>query len=908
MILYRYILRKHALPFLYSLAVIIFLFMMQLIVEMLEKILAKDIPLAVVGEIMLLNISWMLALAVPMAVLVSTLMAFGQMSADSEITAVKASGRNLYYMITPVFLAGVIIAVLLIFFNNLIYPDANHKAATLMADIGRKKPAALIEPNILIKDFKNYALIVEEVNNKTGDLKGIRIFTDAPGQDPSTTVANTGRIKVTSDAKFIRLELFDGETHSLSRENKLEYFVGEFEKQVIYIENVDSELRRSDNKYRGDREKSAKMLLADVEEYREKKQSYIKNHEKQIDELIDNIIRLDSLSNSVSGDTVLSTDSRSSKRQAGKSAQASEKHSGDSVGNSHINNLTTAAILDSARTAAFEASDSLSSDSSAYPATFREWQAELDNTIAAALSRNRARGRELERTVRNIELQDKKIAQYLVEMHKKFSIPISAIVFILIGAPLGIMAKRGGLGVGATYSIFFFIIYWAFLIGGENMADRLLISPAVAMWSANVLLTIVGIFLVIRMVKETTFISFQSIIGLWRKGSGKLGNNKVSKTLGKIVNLTFRLPDIIVTKIVGILPAYLIRLFLGYSVGVFAGLIVIFVVVDYIGNLRIFENASFMQVAEYYWYYLHWYILLIAPIGMLLASMFAMGRMAKYSELTAIKASGISVRKLTLPLLFLGLLISGGSFWIGEKTLPEANARRIDLREEMRHGKADAQQRKGVFHRNFYYFGSDNQVYCFQEFGTHPQRSRNVWREQFEGHSIVERVQARQLLYRNGRWFFMDGHIRKFDEGETSMSTFDTLYDTSLTAQPDEMVARIKGIDEMSYWELADAIEKARRRGEKVHTYQADLHFKIALPFMSFIVILLGISITARAGRKGGAVLFGFGLFLTFFYWAISRFSLAMGQNGRIPPEIAAWGGNVLFFLLGLVLYRKASR
>ncbi|MFW6221888.1 MAG: LptF/LptG family permease [Fibrobacterota bacterium] len=874
MILYRYILRKHALPFLYSLAVIIFLFMMQLVVDMLEKILAKGIPLVIVGEILLLNISWMLALAVPMAVLVSTLMAFGQMSADSEITAVKASGRNLYYMITPVFLAAVLIATMLIFFNNLIYPDANHKAATLMADIGRKKPGALIEPNVLIKDFKNYALIVEDVDNKTGALEGIRIFTDAPDQDPSTTVAESGNINVTADGKYIRLELFNGETHSLSRENKLEYFVGEFEQQVVYIENVDSELRRSDNKYRGDREKSAQMLLADVAEYRKSKESHLQKYQQQIQDLIVEINRLDSLADSVE---VQSPDS-SELVSAGDSADSSDSAAG------------------------------ALSDSEISPRTFRDWQRKLDKAAIVALRNSRTKMRELERTVRNVEVQDKKIAQYLVEAHKKYSIPISAIVFILIGAPLGIMAKRGGMGTGVTYSIFFFIIFWAFLIGGENMADRLLVSPAVAMWSANVLLTIVGVFLIIRMVKETTFISFQPLIGLWRKGSGRMGKNRVSKVVSKAVKMLLRLPNVIMVKIVGILPAYLIRLFLGYSIGVFAGLIVIFVVVDYIGNLRYFENAFFGQIALYYWYYLHWYILLIAPIGMLLASMFAMGRMTKYSELTAIKASGISVRKLTLPLLFLGLILSGVTFWIGEKTLPEANARRIDLRQEMKHGKMSVEQRKGVFHRNFYYFGNDNQVYCFQEFGTHPQRSKNVFREQFEDHQIVERIQAEQFVYREGKWFFIDGHMRRFDSSGTSMATFDTLYDTTLTAEPKEMVARIKHVDEMSYWELSDAIAKAERRGEKVHTYQADLYFKIALPFMNFIVILLGISITARAGRKGGGVLFGFGLFLTFFYWAISNFSLAMGQNGRMSPLIAAWGGNVLFFLLGIILYRKASR
>ncbi|MFW6245720.1 MAG: LptF/LptG family permease, partial [Fibrobacterota bacterium] len=92
-----------------------------------------------------------------------------------------------------------------------------------------------------------------------------------------------------------------------------------------------------------------------------------------------------------------------------------------------------------------------------------------------------------------------------------------------------------------------------------------------------------------------------------------------------------------------------------------------------------------------------------------------------------------------------------------------------------------------------------------------------------------------------------------------------------------------------------------------VDKYLAELEFKIALPFMNFIVILLGIAITARAGRKGGAALFGISLFMTFFFWLISRFALVFAQNGHIPTTVGAWIGNAIFLFIGLVLYRKAA-
>jgi lipopolysaccharide export system permease protein len=349
-----------------------------------------------------------------------------------------------------------------------------------------------------------------------------------------------------------------------------------------------------------------------------------------------------------------------------------------------------------------------------------------------------------------------------------------------------------------------------------------------------------------------------------------------------------------------------------YLVGVFAALVVVFVVIDYVGNLRHFETAAFRDIALYYWYYLAWFMTLIAPIAILLASMFAMGKLAKQSELVAMKAAGVSIRRAAIPLLFLGVMLAAADFYFAEKVLTEANMRRKDLREDIKAGRQH-RARRGVsgqryFHRNFYYFGSPDVVYCFQEFRTHPQRSRNVWREVFRGNHIVERIQADKLLFEEGRWFFVNGHVRSFGTDTTAMSDFDTLADAVLTATPEEMVMRIKGVEEMSYWELQDAIQKAQRRGEKAHKYESDLHFKVALPFMNFIVILLGISVVARAGKKGGAVLFGIGLLIVFSYWILARLGLALGQDDRLPPMLAAWGANIIYFLIGAVLYRWAAR
>jgi len=163
-------------------------------------------------------------------------------------------------------------------------------------------------------------------------------------------------------------------------------------------------------------------------------------------------------------------------------------------------------------------------------------------------------------------------------------------------------------------------------------------------------------------------------------------------------------------------------------------------------------------------------------------------------------------------------------------------------------------------------------------------------------------------VYKNGAWYFTHGMMRSFAKNKESAYSFDTLKDTILSEKPVDMVVQIKSPEEMSYWELQSYTDKTRRRGEDVSKYNAQLQFKLAYPVMNFIVIILGLSISARAGRKGSAVLFGIGLLLIIAYWIISQFGLAFAQNGQLSAVAGAWFGNVVFFILALILYLQASR
>ncbi|MCX7725942.1 MAG: LptF/LptG family permease [Chitinispirillaceae bacterium] len=858
MTLYRYIIRELIAPFFSSMAVIVFIFVMQQAVLLLDKIISKGLDPLTVLEIFAIQLAWMITLAIPMSILVATLVTFGRMSGDNELTTIKASGINLWSLITPVFALAAVLCILNIYFNDLILPEANHRTANLLSDISRKHPTAFIEPKVLVTDFQGYVIYTEEVNHSSGKLRNICIFTNSPEEDPSVTIAESGYVRITPDQKYIELTLYNGETHSVSKDNKDEYFIGNFKQQVVSIKNVESKLERTNIEYRGDREKSISMLLDDISKWKESNQKLVQEYNLLIDSLCSKIKRLDSLSN-------------------------------DSLLDKIFSPCTT-------------------SNFNCWINCIKEQKRMF--TIASI----RSFGDAIERIAYRVKANKMNISQYMVEVHKKFSIPFACIVFVFVGAPLGIMARRGGLAVGASYSLFFFIIHWITLIIGEPLADKLIIPPWVAMWSGNIIIGIVGIILIFLMLRETKInYSFLFSFVKWIKNIVTQTHiGIILRVFWWIIKIITFIPNWILYKIFKILPVYLIRIFIQYAAGVLIAIIVIFISIDYVDNFRRFESFSYKEVILYYWYYLPWIIQITIPIVLLLASMFSVGQLAKHGELVAVKAAGINFRQFSFPLLLLGVIITIASFYGGEMILPKANRARVLLLEKIKNPKPNIMERvHGIreFRRNFFYFGDKNNIYMFQEFITIPQTANGVVRQTIKGNRIVQRIFADKMIYDStAGWKFVNATVRDFSEESPSISFFDTLEDKILKVSPSEMVIRIKSPEEMSYWELKSMIEAAKKRGEKVQKYLGELEFKLALPVMNFIVILVGISITARTGRKGGAVLFGIGLALVFSFWILSRMAIVFAQNGYLSVHLGAWLGNVIFFIIGLMLYRKANR
>ncbi len=250
-------------PFIFSLLVIIFILFVQFLLRAIDRFLGKGIDTFTILEYLFLNLAWIVALAVPMAVLIASLMAFGRMSEDNEITAMRAAGISFLKIIRPGLIFGTIICLLLLYFNNYILPEMNFKARILSGDIYRKRPVMSIDPGHFIGDLPDYGMII---GGKTGEvMEDVRIFSKN-GRDKQTSIySKTGELNTIGNELI--LTLYNGEIHELDIKDFGEYRRIQFSKHKINIPMDDLLLMRRDTSNRTDREMTIPMMF-------ERKQSY----------------------------------------------------------------------------------------------------------------------------------------------------------------------------------------------------------------------------------------------------------------------------------------------------------------------------------------------------------------------------------------------------------------------------------------------------------------------------------------------------------------------------------------------------------------------------------------------------------------------------------------------------------
>jgi lipopolysaccharide export system permease protein len=496
-LLTRYLLRECVGPFLFALGALTGLMVLNQIARDFSDLVGKGLSWGVIGEVFALSVPFIIAMTLPMAVLVAVLYAFSRLGADNEVTALKASGVDLVHLVRPVLAAGVGLALVNFAFNDQVLPRTNHKLRTLTVDIARKKPTFELKEQMINAVIPGqFYLRAGRIDAATDRLREVVIYDLANADRRRTIYADSGfmRFANTASGTDLHLTLFDGFVHDYDRTQAGLFRRVFFHTDYVRLRGVSNQFQRTgDDAFKSDRE----MPVCEMEGHALENEDALAGTTAEAQLARENDLR-----------GLLGV----GHRLPVPAARVRAVRGGITV-------APYCRFL--AAVARWVAPTSAGADTVRRDALRRRVGLPPAAPGAAAVGADRTRPAPppaVHRPLRDVagtQLRSQSemlasrrlgtvasLARYRVEIHKKFSIPAMCVVFVLIGAPLALRFPRGGVGLVIGASAGIFGMYYVGLIGGESLADKLIISPFWAMWAPNILMTAVGTALFLRLGRE----------------------------------------------------------------------------------------------------------------------------------------------------------------------------------------------------------------------------------------------------------------------------------------------------------------------------------------------------------------------------------------------------------------------
>jgi lipopolysaccharide export system permease protein len=467
-ILRRYILREHVGPFVAALGVLTGLMLLNQLAKRFGDLVGKGLPWYMIAEVFGLSIPFILAMTMPMAVLVAVLYAFSRLSSDNEVTAFRAGGIGLGRLMYPVLLMATLLATVMVWFNDNVLPETNHQLRMLLTDISRKRPTFELRERV-INEVVGGKLFLQaaRIDRQRSMLRDLVIFDLGSQSTDRIIYADSGHMAFNETQTDLYLTLYDGEMHERETSDPSMDQRTYYDKQVFRVSGVSNELQRGGAiDWRGDREMNIEMMLDEIVERHDRVLQIEDSLGLAIQELTPILDRRAPTLRDEPKAEIIQKPPRSGEQPTlGRLGErAPRPDSEDFVGS------TPEAVRQ--RFA---------------PSRRASWPPRGDPVAFAARVRS-----ELNRIASRTEIHRREMNKFAVEIHKKFAIPAAAIVFVLIGAPIGVRFPRGGIGMVIGVSLSVFCVYYVGLIGGENLADRNIISPFWAMWLPNAIFALIG--------------------------------------------------------------------------------------------------------------------------------------------------------------------------------------------------------------------------------------------------------------------------------------------------------------------------------------------------------------------------------------------------------------------------------
>ncbi|HYW94473.1 MAG TPA: LptF/LptG family permease [Bacteroidales bacterium] len=492
--LYKLTLSSFLGPFVLTFFIVVFVLLMQFLWKYIDDLVGKGLQVSVISELLLYTSASLVPMALPLAVLLASLMAFGNLGENNELLALKSAGISLRRIMNPLIVLIMVITVGAFLFNNYVLPYTNLRFRSLLYDIQRQNPELQIKTGIFDNTLEGYSIRIGEKDPHTSLLRNIMIYdhTDHVG-NIIVTIADSGYMRMTEDKRYLLLILYNGETYTEMqkqrrrvRDKSYPSRRDKFEKQEMIIELVDFGLKRTDeNLFKSSYQMMNLKQLAFVEDSLKddvqishrslqrtlRKSSYYKNKSYlKRTNLIPPSRKINAVPDSLNADTTINSE------EQGRIINLDL----DSI-YSHLNDN------------------------------------EKDRILSQSINYARSTMNFINNNYVNTDNKVRRLRKYEIETQRKFTLSLACLIFFFIGAPLGAIIRKGGLGMPVVVSVAFFLLYYIISLTGEKFVRESVISPFSGMWISTFILIPLGAFLTYKASTDSVIMNVDTYLNFFKR-------------------------------------------------------------------------------------------------------------------------------------------------------------------------------------------------------------------------------------------------------------------------------------------------------------------------------------------------------------------------------------------------------
>jgi LPS export ABC transporter permease LptF/LPS export ABC transporter permease LptG len=527
-----------------------------------------------------------------------------------------------------------------------------------------------------------------------------------------------------------------------------------------------------------------------------------------------------------------------------------------------------------------------------------------------------------------------------VEFQRRIAVPAACLIFALLGVPIGVRPRRGGRAAGLILALILIGGYYFIFVYGIHMAELGRVSPWLGVWAADIVTAVVGLFFLGRIEnvrKPNPIVTWAE--SLWLRhlrksraangignGNGRLvpapaapaaavsatpmSNGPIalaSTTAAARIERRARASSTMAFPM--LVDFYLFEQFSYYLLVLLVGFVLIFeafTLFDLLGDITR-NHISVLTVLNYFRYLVPLMVYQLAPLATLVATLVTLAILAKNNEVTALKASGISMYRLVLPLLLCSCLVAGGMFLLDDTFLPYANQRQDALRDQIKGKPAQTYLEPA----RQWIFGEHSKIYNYELFDPDRQLfgGLNVFELDPTTFQIRRRIYATRATWEpsESAWVLTGGWVRDFD-ADGHVERYEPFTATSLpelTERPSYFRREVRQYYQMNWRQLGQYIASLRQAGFDTARLSVQWQKKFAFPLIAAIIVFLSAPFAFLTGTRGAigglAVAVGIGV----VYWATSALFEAMGSVGQLPPLLAGWAPDAIFGFLGVYFFLR---